>query len=375
MARKKDVILTALFCGFIGAMALGTAFLPKQEISVNEKRTLAKFPEFTVEKLIDGQWGSDFEEYISDHFPARNFFTSADVYYMLCTGRNGANGVYKGKDGYLFNIPVKCDDSKKNANINAVIEFAAKTGIETKLMVVPSSGYIMDDKLPAVHEEYADGSIMEDIKKDCAGIIEAIELTDVFRERKDSVSLYYKTDHHWTSEGAYTAYCMWAKSEGIEPREKADFDIEKYDGFYGTAYTKSALWLEKPDTLEIWKYPSDVTVSISDGIQNTEYDSMFFENHLDESDKYPVFLDGNHGFERIINHGNPQGKRILLIKDSYAHSLAPFMAEECSMIDMVDLRYYFDSVSLLAEENKYDEVLVVYGISNICKANDLSILQ
>ncbi len=375
MARKKDVILTALFGGFIGVMALGTAFLPKRTISVNEKRTLAEFPSFGIEKLLGGQWESDFEEYISDHFPARNFFASADAYFMLYTGRNGANGVYKGKDGYLLNTPVKYDEDMLYKNINAVTEFAKKTGIKTKLMIVPSAGYIMDDKLPAVHEEYTDGSIIDDTKKDCIGIVEEIELTDVFKEQRDSVRLYYKTDHHWTSEGAYTAYCVWAKSEGLEPRAKEDYDIEKYDGFYGTTYTKSALWNEKPDTLEIWKYPINATVSINDGAQNTEYDSMFFENHLDESDKYPVFLDGNHGFERIINHENPEGKRVLLIKDSYAHSFAPFMAEDCSMIDMVDLRYYFDSVSPLAEENKYDEALVLYGISNICEANDLSILQ
>lgn len=373
--KKRNVILTAVFCFFLGVMALGTAFLPKREISVNEKRTLAKFPRFSVEKALGGQWESDFEEYISDHFPARDFFVGTDAYFSLYTGRNGVNGVYKGRDGYLFNTPVKRDDAKLNANINAVTEFAKRTGIETKLMIVPSAGYIMSDKLPAVHEEYTDRGIIDDTKKDCIGIVEEIELTDAFKERKDSVQLYYKTDHHWTSEGAYTAYRAWAEGEGIEPRAKEAYDIEEYDGFYGTAYTKSALWLENPDTLELWKYPLNVTVSINDGVQNTEYDSMFFENHLEESDKYPVFLDGNHGFVRIINHDNPDGKKILLIKDSYAHSFAPFMAENCSQIDMVDLRYYFDSVSPLAEENKYDETLVLCGISNICEANDLSILR
>ena len=371
MTKKRDIIITALFCGFIGVMALGTAFLPKQEISVNEKRTLAKFPKISLEKIINGKWESDFENYISDHFPARNFFAATDSYYMLYTGRNGSNGGYKGKGGYLLNTPVKCDADKMNANITAVNEFAAKTGIETKLIAVPSAGYIMSDKLPENHRQYNDGEIISDIFKNLDGV-EYIDLINEFNDKKDDVQLYYKTDHHWTSEGAYLAYKVWAESENLAVRPKDEYTIESTDGFFGTTYTKSALWNEKPDAIEIWEYPINVTVSIDDA---EEYDSMFFKEHLKEMDKYPVFLDGNHGFERIVNNDNPQGKRVLVIKDSYAHCFVPFMTENCSQIDMVDLRYYLDSVSQLTEENEYDEVLVLYGISNLCESNDLSILQ
>ena len=102
---------------------------------------------------------------------------------------------------------------------------------------------------------------------------------------------------------------------------------------------------------------------------------MFFKEHLEELDKYPVFLDGNHNFERIVNNDNTDGKKVLVIKDSYAHCFVPFMAENCSQIDMVDLRYYLNNVSALTEQNSYDEVLILYGISNMCEANDLAILQ
>ncbi len=372
MAKKRDVIITALFCGFIGVMALGTALLPKEEISVNEKRTLAKFPSFSIEKIARGKWESDFESYISDHFPLRNFFAATDSYYMLYTGRNGSNGVYKGKDGYLLNTPVKYDESNIDSNIQAVNEFAAKTGIKTKLIAVPSAGYIMSEKLPRAHEEYIDDYILKTGIEKRLENVEMIDLAEEFKNRKDSTELYYKTDHHWTSDGAYLAYKKWVESEGLSARDKEDYTIESTDGFYGTTYSKSALWNEKPDTIETWEYPINVTVTIDD---EAEYYSMFFKNHLEEMDKYPVFLDGNHGFERITNNDNPNGMKVLVIKDSYAHSFVPFMAENCSRIDMVDLRYYFDSVSQLTEQNEYDEVLVLYGISNLCEANDLAILQ
>jgi hypothetical protein len=355
-------------------MALGIVFLPKEDFSVTEKRSLAKLPEISLSRITDGNWESDFESYISDRFPARNFFAAADSYYTLYSGRNGAKGVYKGTDGYLINTPTECDDKKLEANISAVNDFAAKTGIKTKVMIVPETGYIMSDKLPALHEEYRDDEIMSKVKNMLDGA-ELIDLTADFKSVKDSAQLYYKTDHHWTSEGAYTAYSIWARGEGINPRERDAYTVETADGFYGTTYTKSALWNEKGDTLQIWRYPINVNVTINDGTTDAEYDSMFFEEQLKNLDKYPVFLNGNHAFERIVNKDNPNGKRVLLIKDSYAHCFAPFMAESCSVIDMVDLRYYFDSVSDMTKENEYDEVLVLFGISNICDANDLSILE
>lgn len=375
--KLRDKIITICFTLCIGAGAVLTFALPKQEVSVHEKRTLAAFPKFTFEKLFSGKWEKEFESYISDHFPAREAFTATDAYFMLLTGRNGSNGIYKGKEGYLFQTPVKRDINKRDENIAAINVFARKTGIPAKLMVVPSAGYIMQNYLPQNHKEYNDGEIIYDeIGKDLLPYVENIDILGEFLRTREAiydydVKLYYKTDHHWTSEGAYLAYQMWCQSEGIEPSKKEDYAITQTDGFYGTSYSKSALWLTKPDTIETWEYPINATVTI-DG---KEHEGMFYREHLKEIDKYPVFLDGNHPFETIVNKDNPEGKKVLLIKDSYAHSFVPFMARHCSQIDMVDLRYYFDPVSKLVEENDYDEVLILYGIHNFCETNDLSILE
>ena len=374
--KRHNIIITVLFCGFIGIMAVLTLVLPKQEVSVNEKRVLAKPPQFSIDKVTSGKWEREFEGYISDHFPARDFLAGTDAYFMLSTGRNGSNDIYKGKDGYLFQTPVKVDKKKLDENIEAINAFTQKTGIPAKLMVVPSAGFVMPDYLPENHRNYKDGDIISEIGENLRGV-ESIDVTgELLRAREAiynyDVKLYYKTDHHWTSEGAYLAYQLWCRSEGIEPRSREDYTITPTDGFYGTSYSKSALWLTKPDTIETWEYPINVTVTIDD---KDEYNSLFFKEHLTEPDKYPVYLDGNHSFERIVNHDNPTGKKILLIKDSYAHTFAPFMAENCSEIDMVDLRYYLDPVSNLTNETQYDEVLILYGISNLCETNDLSILE
>ena len=69
------------------------------------------------------------------------------------------------------------------------------------------------------------------------------------------------------------------------------------------------MWYEKSDSIETWEYPINVMVTINDGFEDEVYDSMFFKEHLEELDKYPVFLDGNHNFERIVNNDNEDGKK------------------------------------------------------------------
>ena len=367
----KNKILIILFCGFVGIGAALFFALPKSDFSVNEKRALAAAPELLLKSIFDGSFESGVEEYLNDHFPAREALVAIDAYSALYTGRNGKNGVYKGKNGYLINVPVTPDEKKISANIEAVNAFAAKTGIPASMMIVPTAGYVLPDMLPAIHEDYKDGEIISDIYSRLNGV-KTVDLVSFFA--RFGADLYYKTDHHWTTEGAYEAYLAWAEESGITPIPRDMFTVETHGGFYGTTYSKSALWCEKSDDIELWKYPSDVTVQILDEGDEKTSDSLYFEGHLSEPDKYPVFLDGNHAFERITNADAPE-KRLLLIKDSYAHCLAPFLANHYSEIDMIDMRYYLSSVSELAAERNYDEVLFVYGLSSVCEDGDLAILE
>lgn len=368
--KKRDISLVVLFTAFIAAMGLLTAFLPKTNISVNEKRTLAEFPKFSVKSLFNGKWESGFESYISDHFANRDFFAALDSYYTLYSGRNGAKGVYKGKDGYLINTPVKYDSKMLFENISAINGFIKKTGLKSTVIAVPTTGFEMSDRLPKNHKIYRDGDILKEAESELRGNADFIDLIREFNHDKDG--LYYKTDHHWTTEGAYRAYIDYVLLKGFAPI--TDFDKKSYDGFYGTAYSKSALWLESPDKIDVWKYPANVTVTINDGAEDREYDTMFFDEYLEKPDKYPVFLDGNHAFTRIVNHDSDGGK-LLVLKDSYAHCLVPFLAAHYSQIDMVDLRYYLKSVSEIQNEQNYDEALFVYGLSSLCESSDIAILE
>ena len=164
---------------------------------------------------------------------------------------------------------------------------------------------------------------------------------------------------------------------GFEPVPESGFSKEKEEGFYGTSYSKSALWMLSSDSIELWSaknQPKDsVTIEISDGSDKKTGKSYFFREQLENDDKYPVFLDGNHSLVRIKNK-DAKGGKIVVIKDSYAHTLVPFLSLNYSEIIMVDLRYYKKEVSALAESENADAVLVLYSLSNLSEDTNLSYL-
>lgn len=364
-----------VFLIFIFGMAVWFVLNPKSEYSSSEKRYLQQFPEISVDKVLDGSFGTEFESYFADQFPARSFWVGLNAYYTLDTGNNGANGVYNCNNGYLINKPVSTDN-KLEKNVSAIVKFKNSIDVPVTVMFAPSTGYVAYDVLPAVHDKYNDDNYFEQTSKTLSeNGIEFTDLRKTFKEAyADGNQLYYKTDHHWTTLGAYTAYQKLCEQLNINPAPKEKFDIKSYGGFYGTTYSTSGFWFTPPDSIQIWNNPENtdknIKVTISEGTDTDEFSSMYFYNHLEEDDKYPVFIDGNHALTEITN-SNAKGGTILLVKDSFSHSLAPFLAENYSKIILVDMRYYKMSVSQIVEQEKPEQIVFLYGIDNIATDTDL----
>ena len=208
-------IPAVVFLIFIYGMALWFIFSPKPDYSSSEKRYLQKFPEVTAEKLLSGDFGSEFETFFADRFPQRNTWVGLNAYTALAEGNNGASGVYNCKNGYLINKPVSTENNL-DKNIGAVADFAKSIDTPTTVMLVPSTGYIVDDVLPTFHDKYNDdediSKISSTLSKDKIGFV---DLRERFKsEYKNGSQLYYKTDHHWTTKGAYTGYQELCKALG-----------------------------------------------------------------------------------------------------------------------------------------------------------------
>ncbi len=361
--KLKRNILVFIFCAFIGIMMLLFFLVPAKDYSSNEKRYLQQMPQFSWDALTDGSFGKDFEKYLSDQFAGRQFLVGLNSYFNLFSGRNGANGIYSGSDGYLINLPTAFDRTNIQKNIDKFNAFQKNVDHKIQFMIVPSTGYIMEEKLPKLHNVYHDREILDCINNNLNDGFNFLDITGEFIAEKANAQLYYKTDHHWTSKGAYLAYQNYCLAIGLNATPESEYDISSYPDFYGTTYSKSALWMKQPDHIEIWqsRHPQNITVEILDSEQETKSSRLFFEEHLNEDDKYPIYLDGNHGFVRITNKSSNGGK-LLMIKDSYGQCLAPFFADNYSEIVMIDLRYYKQPVSELVQQEGFDDIFAVYGL-------------
>lgn len=376
MTSKSKYIISVIFVAFIGIFAVLFWVLPKSDFSPKEKRYLQGFPEISVQSLTDGTFETDFENYINDHMVLRDVFMGVNSYSNIAVLNNGSDGVYKCSDGYLINEPAT--DSRLDLNLSVTADFKDKTGIDTTVMIVPSTGYIMDDKLPLVHKNYNDDRYYNRIESFCQkNGLGFVDLRDTFNSHKNGTQIYYKTDHHWTTVGAYLAYQSLCEKWGIEVKEKNGYIVEKTPDFYGTTYNTSGFWLNESDTIEVWKNRDNhSTCEITANGKTTAYKSMFFPKQLEGADKYTVFLNGNNPVTTVKNPDNKGKEKLLVIKDSFSHCLAPFLSEKFSQITLVDMRYYKKSVSEeIVKNGKFDKVLICMSMDNFLEDKDFAFLE
>lgn len=374
--HPRAVVL--LFIGIIVVMQAAFWLLPRRSFSENEKRVLSEAPQIDAAGIADGSVFRSIESYLSDHFPGRELWVGANAYLENAEGRGATEDIVRGTDDWLFTAPVSDDRETLWDNMQAITTFAEKQSVPVTMMAVPSAGAVVSDKLPALHLPYPDADLLEEARRIAGNTLHWVDLYTDFCSAEQPERLYYRTDHHWTTEGAYRAYCLLMEELGQSSVPRDDFTVEQITDFYGTSYSKSGLWLTEPDTLELWT-DSDIqavtTVYDANRADPVTREGMFFREYLEDADKYPVFLSGNHARVHIETNAD-SGKRLLVIKDSYAHALAPFLAEEYSTIDLIDLRYFKQqTVSSWLEENPADEILLVYGLSSLAEDKNLQWLE
>lgn len=374
--HPRAVVL--LFIGIIVVMQAAFWLLPRRSFSENEKRVLSEVPQIDAAGIADGSVFRSIESYLSDHFPGRELWVGANAYLENAEGRGATEDIVRGTDDWLFTAPVSDDRETLWDNMQAITTFAEKQSVPVTMMAVPSAGAVVSDKLPALHLPYPDADLLEEARRIAGNTLHWVDLYTDFCSAEQPERLYYRTDHHWTTEGAYRAYCLMMEELGQSSVPHDDFTVEQITDFYGTSYSKSGLWLTEPDTLELWT-DSDIqavtTVYDANRADPVTREGMFFREYLEDADKYPVFLSGNHARVHIETNAD-SGKRLLVIKDSYAHALAPFLAEEYSTINLIDLRYFKQqTISSWLEENPADEILLVYGLSSLVEDKNLQWLE
>lgn len=335
---------------------------PVKEYSALENRYLQTFPSFSVKSLLNGQYMTDIENYINDHFVSRNFFvtTKSKIEYLM--GKKENNGVYVCDDGYFMEKPHNLDEDLIHKNIEA-IKILNDTGrYNVSVTVVPPAYEIMQEKLPEHTYRNTVPKLYAMLNDAFYGTtIQFKESSELLKKHKDDY-LYYRTDHHLTTHGSYVVYHDLANMLSYVPLNGEDFKISDVSReFMGTTYSK-ALKETTPDVVTEYKPLETPRFKVRFPYEGTEADSMYFPAHLNQKDKYSYFLDGNHALT-VVESPNKNGRHLAVFKDSYAHAIVPFIANHYETIHMIDLRYYNDDFIRYMSDNGIGDVLFLYSAS------------
>lgn len=361
-----------VFLLFIFGMTVLEFLTPVKSFSENENRFLAKKPEFTGKGLLSGQYTKDYETFITDQFPYRDGWIGLKTLSERALLKQEINGVYFGKDGYLIEThPQKeIDPEQAKKNQDRLAAFLKETGRvlgedRVKAMLVPTANTILTDKLPPFASGFDQTGFLKELGESLAGenlSDTLVNVEEVLKQHKDE-DIYFKTDHHWTALGAWYAYTQWCASAGITPYSLDDFRMEEVSkDFYGTVYSKVNTRVE-PDTIRIYRPLAEPDYQVDYNMGEKTSDSLYDMEQLTGKDKYAVFLGGNNALVKIRT-GLGNGRKLLVVKDSFAHCFVPFAVNHFEEVQMVDLRYFNMPLTMYMEQNGFTDVLVLYNIPN-----------
>lgn len=385
--KKQIVILTGIWILFV------TVHLCSQDqvFSQAENRYLQERPKWSKEHMLDGTFADEMEKWLLDQLPGRDSFVQLRTLVGKALGRTENQEVYFGKKEYLLESFTGYEEELLQKNLDTVETFFHEmedAGAKCHLMLVPTAAGILKEHLPSNAPELDQEHLLDQIEQE---VSQLIRVEDALRSH-DQEEIYYRTDHHWTSLGAYYAYASFLEQTGREAKPLKTYVQEVLStSFYGTNYAKAGLYDTRPDKILAMYQPGqeekvaqEMEASAVEMEQkadaeeeksgkltvdygsNTVETSLYDRSFLSKRDQYRVFLKGNYPLT-TIRTGIENGKKLLLVKDSYANTFVQFLVSDYEEIHMVDLRYFYLSLEDYAKEQGFTDILVLYQLKNFAK--------
>lgn len=365
---KRFFRITAVFfILFIIAFAVLFVMFPKKEYSEKEKRTLQKMPSLTVNALSDGSFMSDMENYLSDHFPYRDRFMSIKTSVLTALNRRESEGVYRCSGDLLIEKFTAPSEEKVNEQVNAINSFTEKyKDIKTWFLLAPTAFSIEKESLPAHSADESENRYIDSLTSRITNA-EIVDVRNLFTEKHKETELYYRTDHHWTTGGAFLAYTLLQNKMNLPA---VTFESGKVcDNFMGSLTSKSGYSVKNPDSIEVFLPKEEVLLTVLYSDTNKRTATLFDLEKLGSDDPYQIFFGGNHPLLTIDTDVDTE-RKLLVIKDSYANALIPFLVPSFSEISVVDPRYYYENIDSLMAKG-YTDILFVYNAITLSEDNSL----
>ena len=363
----RNKLITIMFCLLLLAGIALHLLLPDRYYSELEKRKLEQAPKLSWTAVRSGAFGDQTERYLADQFPGRDAWVTVKTAAELLSGKRESGGVYFADDGYLMEVHRSFSGRQLAQNAKALAQLSEAlelSGIRMRVMPVPTADWILRDKLPAFAPVADQDAVIAALRS--AGL-PVLDVSEALRAHADE-EIYYRTDHHWTTLGAYYAYAAWMADLGAEAEPISAWASEILtDRFRGTTYNKVNYPLAAWDRIEARRKDTARTVDYNGGVYVT--DSIYERKYLNSRDPYAVFLNSNQ--PRTVISGAGTG-RLLILKDSYANCFAQFPLDDFEQTHLIDLRFFRGSVQQYIAENGITEVLVLYNIPNLTEDRALA---
>ena len=358
----RNKIITSVFCLLLAVGVLPGFFMPDKYYSESEKRTLTQKNAISISDFPSGKMGMEMEKYLSDQFPLRDDWITVKTLTERFSGKTEIAGVYFGKDNYLIDTFTSYDQKQFKANSLTLAKLSNKLkaiDIPMQVMLIPTAAQILSDKLPA-YAPNLDQKILLDFVRSQG--MDTVNVFDILSKHKDEY-IYYKTDHHFTSLGAYYCYVAWMQAQGKPAEPLSAWQSQNLcDNFRGTTYNKVNYPFAPYDT--ITAYYKTLTHAVNYNGGNYVTDSIYEQKYLSGKDQYATFLNSNQSTTVVSSSG--EGK-LLILKDSYANCFSQFVIDDYAETHLIDLRFFKDSVADYINENDITQVLVLYNIPNFAQ--------
>lgn len=367
---KTSAVLFILFL----VLMVGANIITKDKtFSEIENRMLAGKPKFTIDRLIEGRFTPKFEDYVVDQFIGRDFFTDVKINIDKLLGKKESNGVFLGEEGYLIENFNKPNEEAVIENLKAINNFSNKyKNIKQYMLISPTSVSVLKDKLPIDAPVMDQEAYLQSYKGKLPSSVKFVDCYKTIYGHRDEY-IYYKTDHHWTSLGAFYSYKELSKTMELEETPDNYYKEQLVsNNFFGALSSKSGYDVKEGDQVSVYlPVKEDVEHVVVNYVEEQEKTATLYSSEaLEKKDNYEVYLKGNHPLVKIKTNAK-NTKTLLIFKDSYANSFIPFLVKDFSEIIVVDPRYYYEDIDKLMEQERVNEVLYLYNANTFF--NDTSL--
>ena len=373
VSSLKQYPVLAVFTLFFAALFVLDLVTPDRAYSELENTTLTQRPKLTAVS-VDGlnNYFTNYTKYVKDQVFGRDQWISLQsLAETTLFQKTQSGGILLGREHRMFARRYRVLPTEErvwNKNLAAVQSLGERYPGKVSFMLVPSASVLYPEDLPLAAPQMDEEGRIDEAQA-ALPAVQFLRVTDALRAHKDEY-LYYRTDHHWTTLGAYYAYEQFCKAKGITPTPLSSYTVDEYDGFLGTFYRDSnqnAEMAANPDKVVAYHpLSTEATLDYVDNNGQTLRGKIIYdESDAPASLKYGTFITGDNSYSVINNPDVTDGSSCVVVKESFGNAFVPFLTDHYQTIHVIDYRYWKGSLSQFVTENNVQDVLFVNNLSAI----------